>query len=127
MFDESLVYYVIIESQLSVVRPLISEMAYDGRRRLLSAGSLYVDVDKDLKEAFDEFSKDDNQGELNWSLKTLRSEFKFKGNDILFKYYMSRLQHRFFTVLLMLNIVVTFIDSFWYFFFKVSLNFVQSF
>lgn len=102
-------------------------MAYDGRRRLLSAGSLYVDVDKDMKEAFDEFHKDDNQGELNWSLATLRSEFKYKGNDILFKYYQSRLNHRFFTVLLMLNMVVNFIDSFWYFYFKVRKFFTQFF
>ena len=96
-------------------------MSYDSRRRLLSAGSLYVDVDKDLKGAFDEFNKEDNQGELNWSITALRSEFKFKGNDILFKYYTSRLQHRFFTVLLILNMAVNFFDTFWYFYFKVSL------
>ena len=80
-----------------------------------------MDVDKDLKEAYEEFNKDDNEGELNWSLKALRSEFKFKGNNVLFKYYHSRLQHRYFTVLLMLNMIVNFMDSFWYFLFKVSL------
>lgn len=93
--------------------------SYDGRRRLLSAGSLYVDVDKDLKEAYQEFNKDEQQGELKWSLKGLRAEFKFKGNDILYKYYTSRLQNRFFTILLMLNIVINMIDSFFIFYFKV--------
>lgn len=96
-------------------------VSYDRSRRLLSAGSLYVVVDKDLKEAYDELNKDEHHGELNWSLKELRAEFKYKGNDILYKYYTSRLQTRFFSVLLMLNIIVNFIDSFWIFYFKVRI------
>ena len=95
-------------------------VSYDGRRRLLSAGSLYVDVDKDLKEAYEEFNKDEYEGELKWSLNGLRAEFKFKGNDILYKYYTSRLQNRFFMILLMLNIIIYMIDSFFIFYFKVN-------
>jgi hypothetical protein len=95
-------------------------MAYDGRRRLLSAGSLYVDVDKDLKDMADDLNKDDDIDELEWSLKPLRAEFKTKDTEILFKKYQSRLQHRFFNVLLMLNLAVNFLDSCWYFLSKVS-------
>lgn len=94
--------------------------AYDRRNRLLSAGSLYVDVDKDLRLIANDLNKDDDIEELEWSLKPLRAEFKTKDTEILFKKYQSRLQHRFFTVLLMLNIIVNFLDSFWYFLSKVS-------
>ncbi|CAG2165322.1 unnamed protein product [Oppiella nova] len=97
--------------------------AYNHRRRLLSTGSLYVDIDKEEREAFNELNRDENLDELEWSLKPLRDEFKSKGNDILFKNYTSRLQHRMFTILLMFNMVVNFIDSFWYFFYKTDFSF----
>ncbi|CAG2107280.1 unnamed protein product [Medioppia subpectinata] len=96
---------------------------YDGRRRLLSTGSLYFDIDKEEREAFNEINRDESFGELEWKLKRLRAEFKIKDNDVLFRKYQSRLQHRFFTILLMFNMIVNFIDCFWYFFYKTDFEF----
>src|SRR5258708_38895178 len=93
---------------------------FDGRRSLLSTSHLYVDVDRDLRDIANDLNKDDIYEDLEWSLKPLRAEFKTKDSELLFKKYQSRLQHRFFSVLLMLNIIVNFIDTFWFFLSKVN-------
>src|SRR5699024_1041338 len=59
-------------------------------------------------------------GRLQWSLKSLRSEFKIKNTEVHFARYQRRLKHRLFTVLLILNIMVAIFDTAWFLLYKVS-------
>ena len=62
---------------------------------------------------------------LQWSLRTLRSEFKIKNTELYFRRYQTRLCHRWFTIVLILNIIVSFTDLLFTFHqrFYVSLHF----
>lgn len=62
----------------------------------------------------------DSSTKLQWSLKSLRTEFKLKNTEIHFRRYQLRLNHRLFTVLMILNIVVSVFDAAWIAFFKVG-------
>lgn len=99
------------------------EFEGQSRSRLLSAGSLYVDVDGDLRDIAKDLSKDENLEDLQWSLRPLRAEFKTRDTEKLFEKYQARLQTRFFSVLLILNIGVNLIDTFWFFLNKVRFYF----
>lgn len=57
---------------------------------------------------------------LQWSLKSLRTEFKLKNTEVHYRRYQLRLNHRLFTVLMILNIVVSVFDTVWIVIFKVG-------
>lgn len=64
--------------------------------------------------------KSSDSAKLEWSLKSLRSEFKMKNTEIHFARYQKRLKHRLFTVLLIMNILICLIDISTYLIYKVG-------
>lgn len=76
-----------------------------------------------LGDRFDKNEEDFNKQLLNrrqWSLRTLRSKFIAKNTEFYFKRYQTRLCHRLFTIILILNIIIYLFESIWYFSFRVS-------
>lgn len=72
-----------------------------------------------------DLNDDDKPHRLDWSLKSLRAEFKIKNSEIYFKRYQKRLRHRLFTVVLILNMIVCLFDTFWYFLYKVRYPYIH--
>lgn len=93
---------------------------FEGRSRLLSAGSLYVDVENDLRDIANDLLRDDSNDELRWSLRSLRAEFKTKDSEKLWNKFQARLHHRFLCILLGLNIFVSLAEISIYFYAEVS-------
>lgn len=63
--------------------------------------------------------------QLQWNLRSLRSEFKLKNTEIYFRRYQTRLCHRWFTIVLILNIIVSLTDLSSFFLFRVSFNLID--
>ena len=55
-----------------------------------------------------------------WSWRSLKEEFRVKDSEMLFRKYQTRLHHKFFLFLLILNVFFNIIALFIYFFDKVS-------
>lgn len=91
----------------------------ESRNRLLSVNSLYVDVEKDLREIAEDLSKTDAD-DLGWSLADLKLEFRNKDSESLYQKYRARLQHRFLVSLLLVNIFVYVVDLLVFTFFAIS-------